>query len=392
MRRGLPTICARKHRGLRRPADGHGNSRAGNPTRPICWKRRGAAMCCGASRPASCCPPRMRSTANSASSRALHAQGFPVPRAVRLLRRRERRRHRVLCDGFRRRPRVLGAAHAGLEPGGARRRLRRDERDAGAAALLRSGGDRAWPISAAAKTMSRGRSSAGRSNIAPRRPRPIDEMDRLIAWLPRNVPPQPAGAARAWRLPARQHDRRADAPDIIAVLDWELSTLGDPLADFTYHLMQWHMPHSESRAGTGSLVGRDLRARHSVAVGLCRSLCGAHRARSAPASAGLSRLQFLPHRRDPAGHHRAGARRHRDQRARARQGRMIRPLAEKAWAFAQEARCTMKTRRARARRRRCARACAYRRARGPRRDGHPAGRHRRHLDRRADRRRLMRPA
>ena len=42
------------------------------------------------------------------------------------------------------------------------------------------------------------------------------------------------------------------------MLDWELSTLGDPLADFTYHLMAWHMPHSESAAGTGSLVGHDL--------------------------------------------------------------------------------------------------------------------------------------
>ena len=49
-----------------------------------------------------------------------------------------------------------------------------------------------------------------------------------------------------------------DAPTIAAVLDWELSTLGDPLADFSYHLMQWHMPPSE--AGTGSLVGYDLAA------------------------------------------------------------------------------------------------------------------------------------
>ena len=42
------------------------------------------------------------------------------------------------------------------------------------------------------------------------------------------------------------------------MLDWELSTLGDPLADFSYHLMQWHMPPSD--AGTGSLVGQDLAA------------------------------------------------------------------------------------------------------------------------------------
>jgi aminoglycoside phosphotransferase (APT) family kinase protein len=44
------------------------------------------------------------------------------------------------------------------------------------------------------------------------------------------------------------------------VLDWELSTLGDPLADFSYHLMAWHMPHSESAAGTGTLADHDIAA------------------------------------------------------------------------------------------------------------------------------------
>ena len=42
------------------------------------------------------------------------------------------------------------------------------------------------------------------------------------------------------------------------MLDWELSTLGDPVADFAYHLMQWDMPPAE--AGTGSLVGQNLAA------------------------------------------------------------------------------------------------------------------------------------
>jgi aminoglycoside phosphotransferase (APT) family kinase protein len=51
-----------------------------------------------------------------------------------------------------------------------------------------------------------------------------------------------------------------DTPDVAAVLDWELSTLGDPLADFTYHLMAWHMPASESAAGTATLIGHDLGA------------------------------------------------------------------------------------------------------------------------------------
>lgn len=88
----------------------------------------------------------------------------------------------------------------------------------------------------------------------------IDEMERLMAWLPANLPPP---------VPARlvHGDYRldnmiiaADEPKVLAVLDWELSTLGDPLADFSYHLMQWHMPHSEAGAGTGSLLGHDLAA------------------------------------------------------------------------------------------------------------------------------------
>ena len=49
----------------------------------------------------------------------------------------------------------------------------------------------------------------------------------------------------------------ADKPQVIAVLDWELSTLGDPLADFTYLLMQWIMSSGGGRTG---LVGADLPA------------------------------------------------------------------------------------------------------------------------------------
>jgi aminoglycoside phosphotransferase (APT) family kinase protein len=86
----------------------------------------------------------------------------------------------------------------------------------------------------------------------------VEEMEELIAWLPAHLPPpQPPRLVHG--------DYRLDnmilapaEPKVLAVLDWELSTLGDPLADFTYHLMQWHMPHSE--AGTGSLVGFDLTA------------------------------------------------------------------------------------------------------------------------------------
>src|SRR5260370_27330863 len=85
-------------------------------------------------------------------------------------------------------------------------------------------------------------------------------MERRTAWMPIHLPP-PA--------PIRliHGDFRLDnpilareAPTVLAVLDWELSTLGDPLADFSYHLMKYHMPPSDSGRGTGSLVGHDLRA------------------------------------------------------------------------------------------------------------------------------------
>lgn len=86
----------------------------------------------------------------------------------------------------------------------------------------------------------------------------IVEMEQLIAWLPKNLPP-PAPVRLVhgdYRL-----DNLVLAPDradILAVLDWELATLGDPLADFSYHLMQWFMPLSETGAGVGSLLGHDL--------------------------------------------------------------------------------------------------------------------------------------
>lgn len=86
----------------------------------------------------------------------------------------------------------------------------------------------------------------------------IDDMERLIAWLPAHLPPpqKPRIVHGDYRLD--NVILAPDAPDIAAVLDWELSTLGDPLADFSYHLMQWHMPASD--AGTGSLLGHDLAA------------------------------------------------------------------------------------------------------------------------------------
>jgi aminoglycoside phosphotransferase (APT) family kinase protein len=66
-------------------------------------------------------------------------------------------------------------------------------------------------------------------------------MDQLIEWLPRHLPPE--GEARIVH-----GDYRIDnliyhpiEPRVIGVLDWELSTIGDPLADFAYHAMAWRV-------------------------------------------------------------------------------------------------------------------------------------------------------
>ncbi len=85
---------------------------------------------------------------------------------------------------------------------------------------------------------------------------PIIEMDQLMAWLPLHIP----AMARAENMVSIVHgDYRLDnlmfhptEARIVAVLDWELSTLGHPLADFSYHCMAWHIPPGSFR-GIGGL-------------------------------------------------------------------------------------------------------------------------------------------
>ena len=79
----------------------------------------------------------------------------------------------------------------------------------------------------------------------------IEAMDNLIDWLPRNLP---AGDETC----VVHGDYRLDntifhptEPRILAVLDWELSTLGHPLADFAYHAMSWYIPPGQFRGIAG---------------------------------------------------------------------------------------------------------------------------------------------
>ena len=84
----------------------------------------------------------------------------------------------------------------------------------------------------------------------------IPEMDRLIEWLEKTVPEQRGfGIAHGdFRIDNMIFDNHE--PKVLAVLDWELSTLGDPIADLSYFLMSWVQP-AEGRNG---LLGVDLKA------------------------------------------------------------------------------------------------------------------------------------
>jgi len=166
--------------------------------------------------------------------------------------------------------------------------------------------------------------------------RAIDAMESLIAWLPKNLPP--AAPVRLVHGDYRLDNMviAAGEPKILAVLDWELSTLGDPLADFTYHLMQWHMPPSD--ANTGSLVGCDLKA---LGIPTMATYIESYRTRT-----GLDPRPYLPVYlaynffriaailQGIAGRVRDGTATSEHAAARAQ---MVRPLAETALQFARQA-------------------------------------------------------
>lgn len=104
-----------------------------------------------------------------------------------------------------------------------------------------------------------------------------DDMQRLMDWLPEHIP---AGDETT----LVHGDYRLDnlifhptEPRVIGVLDWELSTLGHPLADFAYHCMSWHIPAALWR-GIGGLdlaaLGIPSEADHLRAYAQARGVQG----------------------------------------------------------------------------------------------------------------------
>jgi aminoglycoside phosphotransferase (APT) family kinase protein len=79
------------------------------------------------------------------------------------------------------------------------------------------------------------------------------EMDRLMDWLTANMPEDETSRLVHGDYRLDNMIFAPDAPHVIAVLDWELSTLGHPLADLAYQCMQWRLPHASGMRGLGGL-------------------------------------------------------------------------------------------------------------------------------------------
>ena len=82
----------------------------------------------------------------------------------------------------------------------------------------------------------------------------IEDMDRLIEWLEANLVADDGNVSLVhgdYRLDNMMF--APDRPEVIAVLDWELSTLGHPFADLSYQCMQWRLPHGSAFSGLGGV-------------------------------------------------------------------------------------------------------------------------------------------
>ena len=171
---------------------------------------------------------------------------------------------------------------------------------------------------------------------------PIAAMERLMEWLPAHMP---ASARDESQVSIVHGDYRLDnvmfhptEPRALAVLDWELSTLGHPLADFSYHVMSWHIPQSTFR-GIGGLDLASLGIPDEPAY--IRQYCERTGRRNVEAVMADWNFYLAYNLFRAAGISQGIAKRVEDGTAASAEARQVaasaRPLAEMAWQLAQRA-------------------------------------------------------
>jgi aminoglycoside phosphotransferase (APT) family kinase protein len=100
----------------------------------------------------------------------------------------------------------------------------------------------------------------------------IEAMDHLIAWLPANVPPGEATSIVHGDYRLDNMIWSADAPRVLAVLDWELSTLGHPLCDLAYNCIGYYLTEPPHGFAKVDFAGLGLPTREEYVAAYCRRM------------------------------------------------------------------------------------------------------------------------
>jgi aminoglycoside phosphotransferase (APT) family kinase protein len=100
---------------------------------------------------------------------------------------------------------------------------------------------------------------------------PIEEMERIIEWLPLHLPPEHGGRIVHGDYKVDNIVFHPTEACVVALLDWELATIGDPLADFAFHLMAWHLEPTLFRGWAGEdLAGLGIPSERAYAEAYAR--------------------------------------------------------------------------------------------------------------------------
>ncbi|MBV1918061.1 MAG: phosphotransferase [Sphingomonadaceae bacterium] len=98
-----------------------------------------------------------------------------------------------------------------------------------------------------------------------------DDMDALVAWLPENIPPGDETSVVHGDMRCDNIIFHPTEPRVLAILDWELSTLGHPLADFAYHTMMYRMPpHIVPGLADADLAALNIPSEQDYVAAYCR--------------------------------------------------------------------------------------------------------------------------